>query len=391
MPRPSDNFWKYIATNRDAWLRFASIHGQERNSPDSGEQRMATARVEQIIRHFRENGLKLLLEHPANVRDLISLTPTPLRDRLDFSRMRVDPTSYIAADYRHLASDLVLQVPFRAGRGRHSITVYILIEHQSEADPLMRLRVLDYVVQIYKRQVRDWLARHPSLKGFRLAPVLPVVLYTGTSSWPGLPRLEELVEQGKKFVDLLPEIEPLFVNLPGLAAATLEGAGPLGWVLELMQQRQARPQAFQELLRRVVARLEAMPARERTRWLELLSYLQALVYHDRERAEREGLREVIVASVRTDKRREVETMTQTIADALREEGRQEGRNEGRQEGELRTRQEILVRQLRNRFGKLPRATERVIRATDDIPRLDGWLDRVLTAATLQDLDIRPRN
>src|SRR5258708_3377951 len=66
---------------------------------------MTEARVLEIIRHFRENGLKLLLQHPGNARDLLALSGTSLLDRIDFARMTVDPTSYIASDYRHLASD----------------------------------------------------------------------------------------------------------------------------------------------------------------------------------------------------------------------------------------------------------------------------------------------
>ena len=43
---------------------------------------MAPSRVEEIIRHFRENGLKLLLEHPANARELFALTAPGLLGRL---------------------------------------------------------------------------------------------------------------------------------------------------------------------------------------------------------------------------------------------------------------------------------------------------------------------
>jgi hypothetical protein len=97
------------------------------------------------------------------------------------------------------------------------------------------------------------------------------------------------------------------------------------------------------------------------------------------------LREEIVTSVRTDERRqEVQAMGQTIAEALREEGRKEGL----QQGEVRSRQQILLRLLRGRFGRVPRATERVILATEDLGRLDQWLDRVLASETLQDLQIR---
>jgi predicted transposase YdaD len=345
---------------------------------------MAASRIEQIIRHFRENGLKLLLQDPGNARDLMALTATPLLDRLDFAQMTVDPTTYIAADYRHLASDLVLQVPLRTGRGRGTITVYILIEHQSEPDPLMRLRVLDYVLQIYKRQVRDWLARHSSLRGFSLDPVLPVVLYTGTASWPDLPRLVDLVKQGAELGDMVPDMGLLYVNLPDTAATTLEASGPLGWVLELIQQRRAQPEAFRALVVRVVQRLEEMPVRERQRWLELLSYVHAMVYHDREKSEREELREVIVASVRTDERRqEVETLFMTGAEALREEGRQEGA--------LSTARDTLRELFRSKFGRVPRAVERTIRSSDDLGQLKAWVVRAGMASTLEEAGIAPKS
>ncbi len=48
--------------------------------------------------------------------------------------------TYVAADYRHIASDVVLEVPFGTGRGRETITLYVLIEHQSEPDSLSSRR-----------------------------------------------------------------------------------------------------------------------------------------------------------------------------------------------------------------------------------------------------------
>src|SRR5262245_9407173 len=99
---------------------------------------MTSARIREIVRQFPENGLKLLLHHPANVRDLLRIVGSDLVDKLDYSSLTVDPTSYVASDYRHVESDLVLKVPFlhpeRSTRAK--ITLYILIEHQSEPDRL---------------------------------------------------------------------------------------------------------------------------------------------------------------------------------------------------------------------------------------------------------------
>ena len=56
------------------------------------------------------------------------------------------------------------------------------------------------------------------------------------------------------------------------------------------------------------------PAAKRLRWLELLSYLTALVYHERAKGEHQRLGDLIEASVRTDShRQEVRMARETIA------------------------------------------------------------------------------
>ena len=305
---------------------------------------MARARIREIVRQFRDNGLKILLERGGNVRDLLALAGAPHLDRLDFARMKVEPTSYVAADYRHLTSDLVVTIPLRRRGRRDTITLYVLIEHQSQPDALMILRVLVYLVQIYKGQLRDWEHRHGSRAGFRLQPVIAVVLYTGTGAWESLGRLVDLVEGGELFAEATPDFRPLFVSLPALPPAALESAsGAFGWVLELILQRHARPEEFADLVVRVVNHLEDLPDAGRDRWLLLLSYVAAIIYHDRAPPEREGLKDLVLRSVRTDERRqEVNVMIRTIADELREEGEEIGRREGA----IRARQEMLLLQVR---------------------------------------------
>lgn len=61
--------------------------------------------------------------------------------------------------------------------------------------------------------------------------------------------------------------------------------------------------------------------------------------------------------------------------------REEGRQEGRQQAQATT----LVRQLRRRGFTVDDATEARILATADLERLDTWLDRVLTASSVEDV------
>lgn len=209
---------------------------------------MARATRFQSFRQFHENGLKLLLQQPRNLRDLLALLRLNFLDRLDFDALTVDNTTYVSSDYRHLASDLVIRVPFRldpADTHPRLLTLYILIEHQSEPDRLMLLRVLDYVVQIWKGQVRAVSGRRRPLKEFRLQPILPIVFYTGTREWKSLGHLFDLVEGSEHFRALIPEFQPLFLPLPDLTTTRLESEGGFfGWVLELFQKRHARPEEF---------------------------------------------------------------------------------------------------------------------------------------------------
>jgi hypothetical protein len=265
-----------------------------------------------------------------------------------------------------------------------TITVYILIEHQSEPDRLMPLRLLEYVVGIFKSQTRDWARHHRSFAGIRLQPVLPVGFYTGTHRWDAIGSLSDLIEMREHFEPLTPTLDPLFLNLPAMATRKLESEGGFfGWVLRLVQQRKARPIEFQELLKRVVQHLEAMPSQERLRWLEFLSYFHALVYHERNFAERRELHKTIEASVRSaDHRQEVRAMRKTIADVIKAEGRREEA--------IRARRQTLLRQLRRRFGDLPAEIVDLVKATEDVHQLDAWLDRVVEAEALEDMEIGPR-
>jgi hypothetical protein len=94
-------------------------------------------------RNFPENGIKLLLHEPLNVRDLLAIGHSPLAADIDYRRLAPDPTSYVQRDYRHVESDLVLRGPLRQPGRRSRLTLwpYSHLEHQSEPDrfvPLVR-------------------------------------------------------------------------------------------------------------------------------------------------------------------------------------------------------------------------------------------------------------
>ena len=84
-------------------------------------------------------------------------------------------------------------------------------------------------------------------------------------------------------------------------------------------------------------------------------------------------------------------MEVTWADKIREEGRekgrQEGREKGREEGLKEGKRETLRQQLTKKFGPLPQNTVSRLEALESLEELDGYLDRVLTAGSLDDMGL----
>jgi hypothetical protein len=354
--------------------------------PNEGE---VVERVRQIIRQFPENGLKQVLTSPENVSDLLALANAAVLPRIDFAGMEVDATTFVTAEYRHVSSDLVLKAalrPSQKGGRRKRLTVTILVELQSQPDRLMMLRILDYLVQIWKQQVRQHGQTHRSLASVKLTPVLPVVLHTGSYSWEGMGRLLDLMDDAEDFGEVTPAFAPLFVSLPDVAESDLDARGGyFGQVLTLLKARKEKREPFSQRLRQAVQKLRELEGDEgvRMRRVELLSYIEWLVYHWRDRKEHEPMRACVNEGLGGETL-EIKMVRQTMADVLREEGR----DEGRRQGILADRKRTLRRLIQIRWG-LPAEVERAIEATEDADQLAAWIDRFAAAADLASMGIVP--
>jgi hypothetical protein len=128
--------------------------------------------------------------------------------------------------------------------------------------------------------------------------------------------------------------------------------------------------------------VEELPSAERLRRLELLAYIEALVYHARQAGEHATLRQRIDTALRHDEDRlEVDMARRTLADVHRDEGRLEGA--------LAADKRTLLNLLRLRFKSLPPQMEQTIQATNDPERLTEWLSRFATATDLDSIGIAP--
>jgi hypothetical protein len=72
--------------------------------------------------------------------------------------------------------------------GRTHVYIYVVMEHQSKADPQMTYRMLEYMVRIWAKLRAD----HPGQK--KLPLIIPLVVHHGARAWSAPRRLHELVE-----------------------------------------------------------------------------------------------------------------------------------------------------------------------------------------------------
>jgi predicted transposase/invertase (TIGR01784 family) len=130
--------------------------------------------------------------------ELRAVLPKEVFDAIDAGSLELVQSDVVDQRLSERFSDALFRASFRGVPGY----VWLLLEHQSEPDRWMTLRVLDYLV----RSWMDLLRREPELR--TLPPVVCVVVHHGERGWAAPTRLHELVEGVRE----LPELRALVPN-----------------------------------------------------------------------------------------------------------------------------------------------------------------------------------
>lgn len=296
--------------------------------------------------------------------------PSGLAARFDWTTLEAVPGSFVDRELRDRHTDLLFRA-LLSGRPAH---LYLLYEHQSTPHPWMAFRLVAYCVRIWE----SWRKEHPEARS--LPAIVPVVLHHGAAGWTAARSLEELYDLDEEtllaagahvlrhhFVldELVTESDEA---LRGRAMTALGR-------LVLVCFRHSR--APEELVRRLGAwadlALEVMTAPHgRAALATVLRYVM-MVHPAESRIVLEQLRAAL-----PDERLKETLMT------AGEELMQKGQARGIIVGELQGRRVILRKLLTLRFGALPDAAVTRLDAAD-VVTLDTWAERVLTAATLDEV------
>ena len=104
--------------------------------------------------------------------------PAEILEQIDLERVSLEQGSFVDEDLRRSYSDLNYAVPLRDALQIDESSrayIYILVEHKSQSDEFTVFQLLRYMVRIWQRELEA--AKYQS--GFRLPPIVPLVLHHG--------------------------------------------------------------------------------------------------------------------------------------------------------------------------------------------------------------------
>lgn len=297
-------------------------------------------------------------EHAAG--ELRLLLPAAVSARVDWTTLRPEKTDFV----REVLSEVRSDVLFSADVDGRELFIYLLMEHQSTADPLMPLRLLGYLVQIHEHYVRE----HP---GTRQVPaVVPMVVHHSERGWTAPTRFEDVLDLDSELAAALSNHIPRFEMLlddvssardEDLRARSMTELGRLA--LFCLARARSTADFIAELQHWTEALVNAAAAPNGVAALaSLISYIVEVIGAPPER----------LRTFLSGLGPRVEEASMTIAQTLRKEGEAKGRAE------------TLLKLLELKFKSVPDDTAERIRHAS-IEELDRWTTRVLDAKTLDEV------
>jgi len=267
---------------------------------------------------------------PDLIRQLIQdFLPPEVSQALDISRMERIDTTFVGEHNQRRESDLIWKVYFKDGQ---PLYLYLLLEFQSTQDGEMPLRLLEYIILLYRTLIKSGQA-----KAQALPPVMPVVLYNGDTRWRHPTALEQMIQAPAFLKPWQPQFQFMLLDEGAFEPQQLEAMGTAVALLFEAEQAADRDQLIRAMSQLFKA-LEQLPNYQRLRRL----LVRWLLRH----AQRKMGSDAIIEQYLAEQREGVDMLAEKFVEVIkqeREQGLQEGLQKGLQQGVQKGLKEAAIR------------------------------------------------
>ncbi|AUG57302.1 Rpn family recombination-promoting nuclease/putative transposase [Acetivibrio saccincola] len=141
-------------------------------------------------------GYKHLLTHKKTFIQLLrSFVKEDWVKEIDESQVMLINKSYVLQDFKEKESDIVYRLKIKD----RNVIFYCLLELQSSVDYQMPLRLLFYMIEIWRDILKNTEHHEAERKGFKLPCIVPIVLYNGVNNWTVCRSFREMLDGSEIF------------------------------------------------------------------------------------------------------------------------------------------------------------------------------------------------
>ena len=345
------------------------------------------------IHHEHDVGYKYIFSHKDTFLELLrSFVKKDWVNLIKAEDLILIDKSYILEDFSEEESDIVYKVNLDG----NDIIFYILLEFQSRVDYRMPMRLLFYIVEVWREILKNTSRRDQRRKDFKLPAIVPMVLYNGKNKWTAYTNFKDILSGSELFEDNIIDFRYILFDIYRYNEIELESMSNMVSTVFLLDKEISK----EDLIKRL--RLTAYVLKKITpeQFDILKTWLKNIMEPRLDKGSRKEVEEVLEKSSQREVDAMVSNLGKTIDNIIREgretglkegrqegirKGREEGRKEGKKEGLLEGRRKTLIKLLTKKFEVLPDDMYVKIENSDsDV--LETIIDEIFDLKSLDDIN-----
>ncbi|WP_099190480.1 Rpn family recombination-promoting nuclease/putative transposase [Tepidibacter mesophilus] len=162
------------------------------------------------INHEHDLGYKHILSHKKNFMEFLrSFVKKDWVDLIKEENLILIDKEFIQEDFKEEEADIVYKVNIDG----KDIIFYILLELQSKVDFRMPIRLLMYMTEIWRDELKNTKDNIKKRKDYRLPAIIPIVLYNGKNNWTAARNFKEILNGYELFEDNIIDFRYLLFDI----------------------------------------------------------------------------------------------------------------------------------------------------------------------------------